>query len=198
MMSQYGEELNMQILQPLDLDSTAGILQLNGYLVPLSEWSKAREDYKSNTDRRAFVIILCALIGLAVACMEIWATSSCSIRLPTYIHVLVFLMSFGCSRVVLFPSSRMEKIIRPKPDSPSRVLESEFDIHVVGLEGTPLFDKTGYRKILLQTDETHFSPATLFVWEERSSIKEEGIWPMTYIALFDKDGKPIRPQKSEK
>lgn len=36
-MSQYGEELNMQILQPLDLDSTAGILQLNGYLVPLSE-----------------------------------------------------------------------------------------------------------------------------------------------------------------
>lgn len=90
MMSQYGEELNMQILQPLDLDSTAGILQLNGYLVPLSEWSKAREDYKSNTDRRAFVIILCALIGLAVACMEIWATSSCSIRLPTYIHVLVF------------------------------------------------------------------------------------------------------------
>lgn len=69
-MSQYGEELNMQILQPLDLDSTAGILQLNGYLVPLSEWSKAREGYKSNTDRRAFVIILCALIGLAVACME--------------------------------------------------------------------------------------------------------------------------------
>lgn len=60
----------MQILQPLDLDSTAGILQLNGYLVPLSEWSKAREGYKSNTDRRAFVIILCALIGLAVACME--------------------------------------------------------------------------------------------------------------------------------
>lgn len=110
-MSQYGEELNMQILQPLDLDSTAGILQLNGYLVPLSEWSKAREGYKSNTDRRAFVIILCALIGLAVACMEIWATSSCPIRLPTYIHVLVFLMSFGCSRVVLFPSSRMEKII---------------------------------------------------------------------------------------
>lgn len=196
-MSQYGEELNMQILQPLDLDSTAGILQLNGYLVPLSEWSKAREGYKSNTDRRAFVIMLCALIGLAVACMEIWATSSCPIRLPTYIHVLVFLMSFGCSRVVLFPSSRMEKIIRPKPDSPSRVLESEFDIHVVGLEDTPLFDKTGYRKILLQTDETHFSPATLFVWEERSSIKEEGIWPMTYIALFDKDGKPIRPQKSE-
>lgn len=118
-MSQYGEELNMQILQPLDLDSTAGILQLNGYLVPLSEWSKAREGYKSNTDRRAFVIILCALIGLAVACMEIWATSSCPIRLPTYIHVLVFLMSFGCSRVVLFPSSRMEKIIRPKPDSPA-------------------------------------------------------------------------------
>lgn len=58
--------------------------------------------------------------------------------------------------MVLFPSSRMEKIIRPKPDSPSRVLESEFDIHVAGLEDTPLFDKTGYRKILLQTDENAF------------------------------------------
>lgn len=53
---EHGEELNLRMLQPLDTDTTAGILRESGYLVPLSKWSKARQDYKGNTDRWAFKI----------------------------------------------------------------------------------------------------------------------------------------------
>lgn len=50
-MLEHGEELNLRMLQPLDTDTTAGILRESGYLVPLSKWSKVRQDYKGNTDR---------------------------------------------------------------------------------------------------------------------------------------------------
>ena len=57
-MLEHGEELNLRMLQPLDTDTTAGILRESGYLVPLSKWSKARQDYKGNTDRWALQDLL--------------------------------------------------------------------------------------------------------------------------------------------
>ena len=56
-MLEHGEELNLRMLQPLDTDTTVGVLRESGYLVPLNKWSKARQDYKGNTDRWVFKIV---------------------------------------------------------------------------------------------------------------------------------------------
>lgn len=93
-MLEHGEELNLRMLQPLDTDTTAGILRESGYLVPLSKWSKVRQDYKGNTDRWAFNIIACAFIGLMVACLEMWSTRNIPIKLPKYTPVAVFSTGF--------------------------------------------------------------------------------------------------------
>lgn len=197
-MLEHGEELNLRMLQPLDTDTTAGILRESGYLVPLSKWSKARQDYKGNTDRWAFNIIACAFIGLMVACLEMWSTRNIPIKLPKYTPVAVFLLGFAFGWVQLLGTSdRRKRVFRPKPDNPVQVLESTFDVHVAGDSDTSLFDKTGYKKFLLRVDGTHYAQATLFVWEESYDLKEERTWPLASIALFDEDGKPVKLQSVE-
>lgn len=196
-MLEHGEELNLKMLQPLNMDTTAGILRESGYLVPLSKWSKAQQDYKGNTDRWALNIVACACIGLVVACLTMWSTRHIPIQLPEYTPVVIFLLGFAFGWVQLLGTSdRRKKVFRTKPDNPVQVLESDFDIHVAGGSDAPLFDKTGYKKILLRVDETHYSQATLFVWEESYDLKEERTWPLVCIALFDEVGKPMMLKKS--
>lgn len=197
-MLEHGEELNLRMLQPLDTNTTVGVLRESGYLVPLNKWSKARQDYKGNTDRWVFNIIACAFIGLMVACLEMWSTRNIPIKLPKYTPVAVFLLGFAFGWVQLLGTSdRRKKVFRPKPDNPVQMLESTFDVHVAGDSDTSLFDKTGYKKLLLRVDETHYTQATLFVWEESYDLKEERTWPLVSIALFDEDGKPVKLQSVE-
>lgn len=166
-MLEHSEELNLRMLQSLDMDITAGILRESGYLIPLSKWSKARKDYDGNTDRCAFNVLVCAFIGFMVACLEMWFARNIPIKLPEYTPVVFFLLGFAFGLVQLLGTSdRRKKVFRPKPDNPVQVLESTFDVHVAGDSDTSLFDKTGYKKLLLRVDGTHYAQATLFVWEE--------------------------------
>ena len=140
----------------------------------------------------------CAFIGLMVACLEMWSTRNIPIKLPEYTPVAVFLLGFAFGWVQLLGTSdRRKKVFRPKPDNPVQVLESTFDVHVAGDSDTSLFDKTGYKKLLLHVDGTHYAQATLFVWEESYDLKEERTWPLVSIALFDEDGKPVKLQSFE-
>lgn len=121
-MLEHGEELNLRMLQPLDTDTTAGILRESGYLVPLSKWSKARQDYKGNTDRWAFNIMACAFIGLMVACLEMWSTRNIPIKLPKYTPVAVFLLGFAFGWVQLLGTSDRRK----RGFDRSRIIQSKY------------------------------------------------------------------------
>lgn len=194
-MAEKTGEINLSMVQPLDTDTTVNALRQSEDLIQLTEWSRAKKDYKNNSDYFLNSIVGCMLIGILCGYLA-WRISSKTISTM----ILGICMLGGCVLgCILFfiPESRRKKMRNPKPESPARVLESLYGVHIMGSEDQPLFDETGFKHILIQKDGTHFAPATLFVWVEKYNFAVERTWPMVYIALFDENGIPVERVDSE-
>lgn len=194
-MTEKGKELNLSMLQPLDTDIAANVLKQSGHLVPLTEWSRSKKDYEGNSDRFMFSTCIVLMIGAVLGIVAGYAFSN-QLRSTLFVVCLIVGCLIGCMLFFGTPTKR-RKIFRPKPETPVQTLESQFGVHVAGVENQSLFSTIGFKHILIQNDATHFSPATLFVWIERYNLEEERTWSMTYIALFDEDGKPLMLKKSK-
>ena len=192
--NENGKELNLSMLQPLDADIAANVLKQSGHLVPLTKWSRSKKDYEGNSDRFIFLICMCLMIGAALGSIA-WYASSKQITPNLFVVCLMVGCVLGCVLFFGTPAKR-KKVFKPKPETPVQTLENQFGVHVAGVEDQSLFAQTGFKHVLVRNDATHFSPATIFVWIERYNLEEERTWPMTYIALFDEDGKPIMLKQS--